>query len=155
MSSTEFECMHCEKLFRGELFDIGKAYERVIYPSSGDLPVVDVQDAHEVGSFCSEVCRSLGRETLMRGEGVPIPRVRPDIGPVESCAKCGKPVDMSTWHLTYTEARTEELTPGTFTIHDLEYLAVVCRGCRPQRGAVEAETDSGEGPALQSLESQV
>ena len=78
--------------------------------------------------------------TIIGVEDVPIPTVRPDIGPIEACAKCKGLVDMAAFLLTYTECETRENGDGTATPLDLDYLAVVCNGCSRGCGTDEAAT---------------
>lgn len=66
----------------------------------------------------------------MEREEVPIRR--PGIGPVESCAKCGGPVDMSEFHLTYIEDEGIDDGLSVSRTINVEYLAVVCKRCCPR-----------------------
>src|SRR5512139_3381180 len=126
MDLMEFECIHCRKAFTGKWFDIGRAYERVHYSSPAALDEVEVADAEGIGVFCSSQCLEAGRGTVMLEQGVAIPAVRPGIGPIEECAKCRKPVDMSHWHLTFTDGCLED-EEASATVLEVAYLAVVCR----------------------------
>lgn len=56
------------------------------------------------------------------------PISHPGIGPVEVCARCQGPVDMTRFHLTYLASAA--LNEG-FSMRSLEidYLAVVCDQC--------------------------
>lgn len=60
----------------------------------------------------------------------------PNIGPVEACAKCEGPVDMSDWPLTFTECHMKE-TGGGLVTREFAYLAVVCKvlASRTDRGS--------------------
>lgn len=118
----EFECESCGKMFSGVLFAIDREFERVAF-AAGELPVVSISGSENIANFCSADCRKKGRESVMRAEGVPIQRV--GLGPIETCAKCGGPVDMTGWHLTYldSDTRFEGSYPQPL---DVDYLAVVC-----------------------------
>jgi hypothetical protein len=83
----------------------------------------------------------------MRQEQVPIPAIPPGIGPVEQCAMCKGPVDMSDFHLTYDKSHCERTTPLAMRPIDVDCLAVVCKMCRPSQGAAVAVVDQPE-PAV-------
>jgi hypothetical protein len=140
----DFECMHCGKLFQRRWFDIGAAFERVHYEARGGYDEVEVGYGEGVGVFCSRACLESGRPQVMATEGVPIPSVRPGIGPIEKCAICDGVVDMSDWHFTYTDGQMEEQSFGAVEVIDNAYLAVVCRKCRPKNKARES-TSSANG----------
>ena len=137
----DFECMTCGTMFERRWFDIGRSFQRVHFRSPGALDEIEVADAEGIGVFCSQDCLDAGRASLMQEQGVPIPSVRPGLGPVEKCAKCAGPVDMSAWHLTYTDGEYEEEKNGVRAI-EVDYIAVVCRQCAPRGGksAVALET---------------
>lgn len=150
----DFECMSCSKLFEQRWFDLGRSFERVHFRSPESFDEVEVGGAEGVGVFCSSGCLRAGRTGLMLDEGVPIPSIRPGIGPVEQCAKCRRPVDMSAWHLTYTEGEYLE-EDGRFGIQtvDMQYVALVCRDCAPQHEK-SAVTQDIEVDDSQQLEAQ-
>ena len=59
-----------------------------------------------------------------------VPNQRPGVGPVEVCARCWGPGDMSNWHLVFLESDTN--TKGTSVKpEEVEYIATVCRTCAP------------------------
>lgn len=130
-------------------YDLSRALERVHYKSPWSLDEVEVQASEGIGVFCSQLCLDAGREAVMNASGVPIPAVRPGIGPVESCAKCARPVDMSDWHLTYTDGCLEEKGDEVRVIA-VDYVAVVCRDCAPdgqyEESAEHSEIVDGEHP---------
>lgn len=139
----DFECMTCGKMFERRWFDIGRSYERVHFRSPGAPDEVEVADAEGIGVFCSQSCLDAGRAGLMKKQGVPIPSIRPGIGPVEQCAKCEGPVDMSAWHLTHTDGEYQE-EPGFVRSIDFDYLAVVCRKCSPRFQSSALARDAGD-----------
>lgn len=138
----DFECMHCSKLFERRWFDIGAAFERVHYGARDGYDEVEVGRSEGIGVFCSRACLESGQRQVMATEGVPIPSVRPGIGPIERCAICDGVVDMSDWHLTYTDSEMEEQCFGEVEVIDLDYLAVVCRQCRPKGKARESTSSA-------------
>lgn len=129
--AMQFECETCGSLFQDRLFDISREYERVIFNGANDPDEIEIADSESIANFCSSTCRDLGKIAAMAVKCVPIPPVRPGIGPIESCAKCKGPVDMADWHLTYVEGELDTSGPG-FRPRDIEYLAVVCRKCEPR-----------------------
>ena len=71
----------------------------------------------------------------MAAQCVPIPAKRLLLEPVESCAKCYDPVDMSDWHLTFVESDMD-MVGDSFNPLDVTYLAVVCNQCTHFRANV-------------------
>jgi hypothetical protein len=124
-------------MFTRKWYDLSRAFERVHYLSPLSLDEVEIEDAEGIGVFCSQGCLDAGRAPVMNADGVSIPAVRPGIGPIESCAKCSGPVDMSEWHLTYTDGCLEEVHGGVKYL-DVDYVAVVCRECAPRTKSEEA-----------------
>lgn len=134
------ECMACGRMFGPVMYDVTRAFERVCFYPAHRFPQVDITDAKGIGIYCSANCRQTALPALMSVEDVPIPSERPGIGPIETCAKCKKTVDMTVFHLAYSETKTREDGDGTATTLDLDYLAVVCNGCAPRCGTEEAAT---------------
>ena len=128
------ECTACGRMFGPVMFDVTRAFERVCFYPAPRAPEVGITDAEGIGIYCSAGCRQMALPALMLVEDVSIPAVRPDIGPIEDCARCKGPVDMAAFHMTYTECETRENGDGTATTLDLDYLAVVCNGCAPRCG---------------------
>jgi hypothetical protein len=54
----------------------------------------------------------------MATEGVRV--CRPDIGPIEMCAICAGPVDMTSFHLTYFDSATDVSGMVGYTV-DVDY----------------------------------
>jgi len=134
----EFECMACSKMFSRLWFDISRSYDRVHYKHPRAPDEVEVSMSEGIGIFCSAACLEASRDRVMRDQGVLIPRVRPGIEPIECCAKCAGPVDMSDWHLTFSEALLEEQAHARVGTHEFEYLAVVCKRCAPKFGTMRS-----------------
>ncbi|SOE63447.1 hypothetical protein SAMN05414139_02308 [Burkholderia sp. D7] len=93
-----FECENCGTLFGRHLFDIAKSLERVDY--LGPIPSVEVEQEESAAYFCSTACRNNKRQTTMQQQGVPLRRI--GIVPIEPCARCGAPVDMTKFHVMFT-----------------------------------------------------
>lgn len=140
---ADFECRACSKLFNGAWFDISRTVERVHFSGAGELDEVEIADGEGIAAHCSRFCHTLGREPVMLEEGVPIPSVRPGIGPIETCAQCSGPVDMADWHVTFTEGRMQEQA-GAISVLEFEYVAVVCKHCMPVDGSGSAAAEMSE-----------
>lgn len=135
----EFECMNCGVMFKCTHCGIDREVERVRFPAQG-FPEVEARGIENIGSFCSLLCRERGREDIMRAQGVPIRRV--GIGPVETCARCGGPVDMTSWHLTFLDIDSRFSGSIAHTL-DIDYLAVLCLSCMDPEVAAFAEAIGG------------
>src|SRR5882762_2984521 len=118
-----FECEHCGTLFDRHLFDIPKSLERVDY--LGPIPSVEVERDESVANFCSTGCRNKKRQTTMQQQGVPIRRI--GVGPIEPYARCGAPVDMTKFHVTFTENDFRIPDSRVFELVHVDYLAVLCK----------------------------
>lgn len=142
----EFECATCKKLFNQTWFHLTSSYERVHFGGPTGMPEVETEQADGLAEFCSRGCLARGEQLVMAEERVPTPSVAPDIGPVETCARCSGPVDMSNWHITYSKGLFEERAFGLVVLeHD--YVAVVCRTCRPSIAASEKADAAAEEPS--------
>ena len=131
----DFYCMTCNTCFEKQLFNVARSMERVLFFAAPRLNEVQVTHAEGIGVFCSDSCRAQGLPALMARERVPIPVNPPDIGPIEVCARCSGPVDMSDFHLTYSKC--EMVYSGIYGREsNFKYLAVVCQRCAGSHAAV-------------------
>ena len=145
IANDEYECFTCSVRFKKKVFSITREWERVDFSEA--LPEVDILDAYGLECYCSKSCLEGRRDEVMARGQVSI--TRPNLGPVETCAKCGGPVDMSEFHLAYLE--DESIDEGTFvsTMIDLDYLAVVCKRCHPKSAAQFISEDVAIPDSLQ------
>jgi hypothetical protein len=125
-----WQCAHCTVAFAGLVLTLNRAYERVHFSRLKGPARVEIQEAAGAAAYCSRSCFDLHLPLAMAELSIPIPRRRPSIGPVESCARCDRPVDMSDWHLTVTASLEFELDWGMQPL-DVDYVAVLCRTCLP------------------------
>lgn len=125
--NDEYECFTCDRRFKSRAFSISREWDRVHFEYS--LPEVEIEGAYGLECYCSLECLTARRTDVMAQENVPIRR--PGLEPVEICAKCGGPVDMTEFHLTYVEDETVRRGMFEVQVVSLDYLAVVCRQCRP------------------------
>lgn len=128
----DFYCSRCDTPFRGIVWSVDRAHERTHFLEP--LPEVEIIDSSSIDCYCSRQCLELGVAPAMAREQVPIPALRPDIGPIETCAICRTVVDMSEFHLAYSMSRYRE---AGWAMQPLWYdlLAVVCNRCRPLSSA--------------------
>lgn len=135
-----FFCETCGKPFRTPMFDVAKEYERTIFQENDNMPEFEIIGSVGIGEYCSKVCRDQARGDLLLRENVRA--TYPDIGPIEPCSRCGKPVDMTKFHLAYVES-VLDLEPGHMSTNVLEsvVLAVLCNTCSPPPSRLIAEVD--------------
>ncbi|SAK89717.1 hypothetical protein AWB78_04747 [Caballeronia calidae] len=130
LDSDSYQCFTCDRIFKGRVFEIAREWERVHFSES--IPEVEIEDSWGLECYCSQLCANLRLEEVMAREGVPIRH--PDIGPIEPCSKCGAPIDMTQFHLTYVESCVD-MHGFVAQPVDTACLAVVCSSCRPRHEA--------------------
>lgn len=128
-----FYCDACNKRFRSPLYDVTKDFERTIFFDEPLIPEIDIMGAESIAYFCSPSCRDKKRDQLLTQED--IRATYPEIGPIESCSRCGAPVDMTEFHLAFVEMDTthdwDRPLLGAKVINDPVTLAVICQKCEP------------------------
>lgn len=125
-----FYCMACNKSFHSPLYSITRSNEQIHFYSGERLPEAEVLFAESIGDYCSKACQDLNRDHLLKSHQVR--STYPGPGPVESCSRCGNPVDMSRPHWTWTEEMADVVWgQGIEQIQPTEahLLAVLCRKC--------------------------
>jgi len=127
---SSFECYGCGARFSAALFEIARELGRVDFAS--EIPTIHIQDTDVLSAFCSFKCRASSRRPVMDREGVPIRPVDAS-DPIAPCAKCGRPVDMTKFHVSYTEYGFKVITPQILQPIDFACLAVLCLNCGPDR----------------------
>lgn len=132
-------CYNCERRMAGGMWSLTRSMQRVHFKPG--LPEVEVEDAECLSYYCSHPCMTDDVPGVMRNERVPIPKVSPRIGPVELCAVCQKPIDMATFHRTYTLSDEKEISSRVLQTLWVEDIAVVCdECCRSDAAACEQST---------------
>jgi hypothetical protein len=134
-----FECDGCGLRFSAVLFEIARQLERVDFAS--EMSAIHIRKSDTVSAFCSMECRDNSRRAVMAREGVPIRRVD-GCGPIAPCAKCGRPVDMTEFHVTYIENDFNLFNPDIWQLIDVDYLAVLCSSCGPDRTALSVSAST-------------
>jgi len=125
-----FYCMGCNKPFHSPLYSITRSNEKMHFYPGERLPEAEVLFAESIGDYCSKACLDLNRDSLLKSHQVR--STYPGPGPIESCSRCGGPVDMSGPHWTWTEEMADVVWgQGTKQIQPTEVhlLAVLCRKC--------------------------
>lgn len=125
-----FYCMGCNKPFHSPLYSITRSNEQMHFYPGERLPEAEVLFAESIGDYCSQACLDLNRDHLLKSHQVR--STYPGPGPVESCSRCGNPVDMSRPHWTWTEEMADVVWgQGIEQIQPTEahLLAVLCRKC--------------------------
>jgi hypothetical protein len=120
-----FECYNCGRAFYSPVFNLSRESSRTHFDSA--IPEIETRDAYVLECYCSASCREARRSLVMNNEGVPVRRV--GIGPVEPCAICGGPVDMTRFHRAYTDTEDVPVSPFSMETLNAEFIAVVCSAC--------------------------
>ncbi|SAK91320.1 hypothetical protein AWB78_04910 [Caballeronia calidae] len=128
LEDDEFECYSCGTVFKGIVLGVTVQWERVYYMR--DTRMVAAKNSFRWECYCSTKCREARLKQAMRALEVPIPAVPPGLGPIEVCARCRGPVDMTQFHRAYVEDEVETDGVNSNPI-DVNYLAVVCKACDP------------------------
>jgi len=125
-------CTFCGTRIRGGVFAICREVERKRFnePLGPDSPEVEVRGLRNIAQYCSNRCRSVGRNIAMSAERIRLPATPPSIGPIEVCSNCGNVVDMTRWHLVYVQCNDSTPTHAD-GVYDVKELAVLCRTCAP------------------------
>lgn len=145
LDDESYRCFTCNAVFRGRVFEIAREWERTHFSST--IPEVEIVDAYGLECYCSQTCLDARRDMVMAAEAVPIRRVD-GIGPVNPCANCGGPVDMTEFHLAYAGMCSDMRGAMALTV-DVDYLAVLCKKCHPYGRTYRACTDI-EAPVVKA-----
>ena len=84
--------------------------------------------------FCCSACCKGRLADLLQAEGLPAEMQfnRVLAGPIATCGKCAKPVDLTDSHVAYTKGKHSWVKSGDELISEIDYcdvLAVVCALC--------------------------
>jgi hypothetical protein len=125
-----FDCDECDGAFKKTIFGFDWRFQRVKFGAKGCF--IDVDEFDGLGVYCSEHCMRVHFPKEMAVHGIPVPPHRPDVGPVEVCALCERPVDMTRYHLAFCLDEWEVL-PGAGGGKEVwdENVAVMCNTCAP------------------------
>lgn len=138
-------CYTCNKAYRSPNFTISRGFERTIFFDGDRIPEIEPIGVEVLEGYCSQSCLDARRDEVLKQEGVRI--TFPGIGPIESCSRCGGPVDMARLHRAWTEDQSIEEWGAHISIAQVvnaQTLAVACQKCAPppsSRRAKEKEID--------------
>lgn len=125
-----FYCMVCERPFYSPLYSITRTVEQMVFYPGERPPEADVLSSESTGDYCCQTCLNRDRDRLLMNEGVRV--TFPGPGPIETCSRCGRPVDMTQPHMTWTEevaAVTWGQSLETLQPTSAQLLAVKCLRC--------------------------
>jgi len=140
--TQHFVCTLCGERFKGRLFALNRSARRLVFGDGHSA--AHVEGAIAIATYCSEGCQEFGVPCGMEEEQVPIPAHPPGPGPIEVCAVCQGPVDMSQWHLDYSVSVEEERGPSILQVIGDHSIAVVCGHCTAARGSAQAAEEVSE-----------
>lgn len=128
------ECEACGASLGARYWSFNRLVERLDYDRQGDAPddcaTITVLSDEPLGQFCGDGCARLTALLGLAERGLRL--FDCGTGPIETCAKCGGPVDLTEPHVFYQLMdQTETRKPWLNTIqpHDFESLAYVCPRC--------------------------
>jgi hypothetical protein len=125
-------CDHCGAALHAKYWSFDRNIEQFSYTeSSGKVETtINIILCECLHAYCSEACANTAVQEAMAERG--LFNLYPGGGPIELCAECSKPVDMTKPHVAYnlmvgTEVR--KLWVTEFIPHDSENIAVICPAC--------------------------
>jgi hypothetical protein len=111
-------------MFSGRVFELTRRWQYADLGFEGLS--IEVFESLSLGVYCSVGCLRSQREELMAG--IPIRPVV--VGPVDRCAECSGPVDMTEIHMAIVE-EDYILSNDGIDENPALVLAVVCTTCSP------------------------
>lgn len=145
-------CDTCQIPLGARYWSFDRQVEQFVYDQPGDTPsecaTVTVLHSDALGIFCGRDCASLTALLRLAEGGLRI--VECAAGPIETCAKCGEPVDLTKPHVLYQLMdQTESRQPWLISIQplDTESLAYVCPRCDGDLAADEMNVPESESEA--------
>lgn len=130
-------CDHCQTELSNRRFYLDRNVEFFSYSSMSnssdgiaDHIQATVLYSESINHFCSFGCADAGVPKIFHALALAI--LPPGIGPVETCAKCNGPVDMTAPHIAYGLMEATKVSQPWLThldVHHSEYLCVVCQNC--------------------------
>lgn len=152
-------CDICEVRLGARYWSFDRQVEQFVYDRVGDTPgecaTVTVLHSEALGIFCCRDCAWLAALLGLAERGLKI--VECGAGPIETCAKCNGPVDLTKPHALYQLMdQTESRQPWLITLQpiDTESLAYVCPRCDGDLAADEMNIPESASD-LESVEMKV
>ena len=141
-SETYGVCDICEIWLTARYWTFDRLVQRFDYGQPGDSPescaTVTVLRNDMLSQCCSIDCARFAALAGLVARG--LRQAKCGAGPIEVCAKCNAPVDLTKPHVLYQlMGQTELRQPWLTTIEplDIEYLAYVCPRCDSDLAAYE------------------
>ena len=142
-------CDICGDALSARYWTFDRLVERYDYDRQGDTPgcsaAVTVLRNETLDQCCDADCAHLAATLGLAQRG--LKQRACGSGPVETCAKCGGPVDLTKPHVLYQLMdQTESRQPWLTMIQsvDSESLAYVCPGCDDDLAAYEMDVPESE-----------
>ena len=125
-------CHHCGTSLLAHYWCLDRNIEKVSYSDNDGEVLATINVIESVGLMlaCGAKCADSMVANAMVERGYKC--LHPGDGPVEPCAKCSKPVILTSPHVTYTlTSGTEMRAPWatTFEVDDGQSVAVLCSEC--------------------------
>jgi hypothetical protein len=126
-------CDFCQKPLSARRMTLERTVETISYQGEAKTmegivrqAQVNLISADQAAQFCGPTCADVGIPHYLSTHGIKI--LPPGVNPIETCAKCGGPVYMTEPHIAYSRL-DETVASTTITVHEGEYLCVVCVHC--------------------------
>lgn len=125
-------CHNCLTHLQAHYWSLDRNIEQVTYDTSGGevVATINVKESQGISVACSAACADDMVADAMAARGYKY--LHPGDGPVEPCAKCGKPVDLTSPHVTYALTSGTEISKPwltTFEVDDGQAVAILCAKC--------------------------
>ena len=149
VSENYGECDACGVSLTARYWTFDRLVERIDYNRPGDTPgssaTVAVLRSETLDQSCCEDCARLVASLGLAQRG--LRQLQCANGPIEICAKCGGPIDLTRSHVAYQLMdQTESRQPWLTSLHpiDSESLAYVCPSCDDDLAAYEMDDSESE-----------
>lgn len=151
-------CDHCQNDLSDYRFYLDRNVQFFSYSGMDDSDGIaehiqaTVLYSDSISHFCNASCVDISVPKILGSLGLKI--LPPGIGPVETCAKCNGPVDMTAPHIAYSLLEATRVSEPWLThlkVHSHEFLCVVCQKC--DSNLMESEWQVAEEDEIASLES--
>ncbi|MGZ8220877.1 MAG: hypothetical protein ACXWT0_04425 [Methylobacter sp.] len=129
-------CDHCQNELSDYRFYLDRNVQFFSYSGMVDADGIaehiqaTVLYSENVNHFCSASCSDASVAQILHSLGLKL--LPPGIGPVETCAKCNGPVDMTAPHVAYSLLEATRVSKPWLTqlkVHNHAFLCVVCPKC--------------------------
>jgi hypothetical protein len=149
------QCDHCRTALPDHRFYLDRNVQYFSYLGRLDADGIaeHIQAAvlysESLNHFCSGGCADASVPQILESLGLKI--LPPGTGPVETCAKCNGPIDMTAPHVVYSLLEATKVIEPWMTslkVHNHEFLCVVCQNCDGNLMESEWQVANEEDAAL-------